>query len=380
MDSLSDLAFAFARFVAREHRGFRFPRRTFGLAVARRWNFGRRYQRRLNRNGGLRHRGAPYRVPRRRYGPGGGLRRRHTHRHHFHHVHRRVVVEPREEAPVIPQEVVATPMVVAAVPEVAADVGIDEASASNITTQLPPPPPVYAPMEWMLAGPSAGWLVDDPDCSFTNEELAAPPPPPRMYSCPTYEYGSRLPSPTPSDEDTEHFNPPGYDALPDFSSPPAAVPLDTPKHRLVINLLPQVKTEEIEAAAPTVDIPMLPDLNHPTSGVEEKEHLEVVPPSELPTPSPEARVLLRCLATAMAARPTGARIGIWSSEALGLTGRVADLRLQEADLPSSFARGRSAAEEAGYGRRREAGPAALVFREKRGEIWNRIHPPLHDSF
>ncbi|KAE8771982.1 hypothetical protein D1007_56089 [Hordeum vulgare] len=230
-------------------------------------------------------------------------------------------------------------MVVAAVPEVAAHVGIDDASPSNITTQLPPPPPAYAPMEWMLAVPSAGWLVDDPDRSFTDEELAAPPPPPPplMYSCPAYGYGSRLPSPTPSDEDPEHFNPPGYDALPDFSSLPAAVPLDTPKHRLVINLLPQVKTEEIEAAVPTVAVPMLPDLNHLASDVEEKEHLEVAPPSELSTPSPEACVLLYRLASAMAARPAGVRVGTWSPEALGLTGQVADLSLHEAALPSSFA-------------------------------------------
>ncbi|KAE8798793.1 hypothetical protein D1007_25980 [Hordeum vulgare] len=242
----------------------------------------------------------------------------------------------------MPQEAAATPNdvdeQVAAVPNDAAGARIeheDEASASNITTQLPPPPPVYAPMEWMLAGPSAGWLVDDPDRSFTDEELAAPPPPPLMYSCAAYGYGSRLPSPTPSDEDTEHFNPPGYDALPDFSSLPVAVPLDTPKHRLVINLLPQVKTEEIEAAAPTVVVPMLPDLNHPTSDVEEEEHQEAAPPSALPTPSPEARVLLRRFASAMAARPAGVRVGSWSPEALGLTGRVADLRLHEDDLPSS---------------------------------------------
>ncbi|KAE8801269.1 hypothetical protein D1007_23164 [Hordeum vulgare] len=123
--------------------------------------------------------------------------------------------------------------------------------------------------------------------------------------------------------------------LPDFSSLPAAVPLDTPKHRLVINLLPQVKTEEIEAAAPTVAVPMLPDLNHPTSDVEEEKHQEAAPPSALPTPSPEARVLLRRFASAMAARPAGVRVGSWSPEALGLTGRVADLRLHEADLPSS---------------------------------------------
>ncbi|KAI5019013.1 hypothetical protein ZWY2020_043901 [Hordeum vulgare] len=333
MDSLRDLAFAFARFVAREHRGFCFPHRSFGMASARRRNFGRCYHRHPNRNGGLRDRGAPYRVPRRRYGPGGGVRRRHTHRQHFHHVHRRVVVAPREEALVIPHEVVAAPMVVAVVPEVAAEVGIDEASASNITTQPPPPPPMYAPMEWMLAGPSAGWLVDDPDRSFTDEELAAPPPPPLMYSCPAYGYGSRLPSPTPSDEDPEHFNPPGYDPLPEFSSPPTAVSLDVLKPRLVINLLPKVNTEEIEAAAPTLAVAMLPDLNLPVLEVEEEEHQEVAPPSTLPTPSPEARVILHRLASAMAARPAGVHVGTWSPEALGLTSRVEDLRLHEAALP-----------------------------------------------
>lgn len=196
-------------------------------------------------------------------------------------------------------------------------------------------------MEWMLAGPSAGWLVDDPDRSFTDEELAAPPPPPLMYCCPAYGYGSRLPSPTPSDEDPEHFNPPGYDPLPEFSSSPAAVPLDALKPRLVINLLPKVKTEEIEATAPTLAVATLPDLNLPALEVEEEEHQEAAPPSALPTPSPEARVLLRRFASAMAVRPAGIRAGTWSPEALGLTGRIADLRLDEAalQLPSSSAEG-----------------------------------------
>ncbi|KAE8805281.1 hypothetical protein D1007_18685 [Hordeum vulgare] len=155
-----------------------------------------------------------------------------------------------------------------------------------------------------------------------------------MYSCPAYGYGSRLPSPTPSDEDPEHFNPPGYDPQPEFSSSPAAVPLDALKPRLVINLLPKVKTEEIEATAPT-----LPDLNLPALEVEEEEHQEAAPLSALPTPSPEARVLLRRFASAMAVRPAGIRAGTWSPEALGLTGRIADLRLDEAalQLPSSSA-------------------------------------------
>ena len=244
----------------------------------------------------------------------------------------------------MPQEAAAAPNAVDE--QVAAGVGIeyeDEASASNITTdatELPPPPPVYAPMEWMLAGPSAGWLVDDPDRYFSDEELAAPPPP-LMYSCPGYGYGSGLPSPTPSDEDPEHFKPPGYDPLPEFSSPPAAVPLDAPKPRLVINLLPKVKTEEIEAAAPTLALPARRDLNLPALEVEEEEHQVAARPSALPTPSPEARVLLRRFASAMAVRPAGTRAGTWSPEALGLTGRVADLRPHEAapQLPSSSAEG-----------------------------------------
>ncbi|KAE8818935.1 hypothetical protein D1007_03329 [Hordeum vulgare] len=242
----------------------------------------------------------------------------------------------------MPQEAAAAPNdvdeQVAAVPNDVAGVRIeheDDASASNITTQLPPPPPMYAPMEWMLAGPSAGWLVDDSDRSFTDEEIAAPPPPPLMYSCPAYGYRSRLPSPTPSDEDPEHFNPPGYDPLPKFSSPPAAVSLDVLKPRLVINLQPKVQTEEIEAAAPTLAVAMLPDLNLPAQEVEEEEHQEAAPPSALPTPSPEARVLLHRLASAMPVRPAGIRIGTWSPEAFGLTSGVADLHLNEVALPSS---------------------------------------------
>ncbi|KAE8808442.1 hypothetical protein D1007_15192 [Hordeum vulgare] len=243
----------------------------------------------------------------------------------------------------MPQEAAAAPNDVdehvAAVPNDAAGVRIeheDEASASNITTQLPPPPPMYAPMEWMLAGPSVGWLVDDPNRSFTDEELAAPPPPPLMYSCPSYGYGSRLPSPTPSEEDPEHFNPSGYDRLPEFSSPPAAVSLDVLKPRLLINLQPKVKTEEIEAAALTLAVTMLPDLNLPTLEVEEEEH-QAAPPSALPTPSPEACVLLCRLASAMAVRPARIRVGTWSPEALGLTSGVADLHLNKVALPSSSA-------------------------------------------
>ena len=113
------------------------------------------------------------------------------------------------------------------------------------------------------------------------------------------------------------------------------------KPRLVINLLPRVKREEIEAAASTLALPAFPGLNLPTLEVGEEEHQEAAPPAALRTPSPEARVLLRRFASAMAVRPAGTRAGTWSPEALGLTGRVADPRPHEAapQLPSSSAEG-----------------------------------------
>jgi hypothetical protein len=88
--------------------------------------------------------------------------------------------------------------------------------------------------------------------------------------------------------------------------------------------------EEVEAVAPAPAAPVLPDLNLPAPEKEENE-----PVLALPTPSPEARVLLRRFASAMAARPAGIRRGTWSPEALGLTGRVAELRLNEASHHSS---------------------------------------------
>ncbi|XBI49918.1 hypothetical protein VPH35_113400 [Triticum aestivum] len=340
MAFLLGLAFAFARFVAREQPRFRLPpplgkgaRRIFGLAAVRRRNFECHHQHHLNRNGGLRRHSAPYCVPLRRYGSGGGLFHRHAHHQRLHCAPgpSTRADAPREEVLVMPQEAAVAPNTVdeqvAAVLNVAAE---DEDSASNITieVELTPPLPVYASMEWMLAGPSAGWIVNDPDCYFSGKELAVQPL--LMYSCPGYGYGSSLPSPTPSDEDAEHFNPPGYDPLPEFSSPLAPVPLDELKPRLFINLLPKVKTEEIEAVAPTPALPAHRDLNLPALEVEEEEHQEAAPPFALPTPSPEARVLLRHFASAMAARPAGTRAGTWSPEALGLTGRVADLCPNEA--------------------------------------------------
>ena len=356
MAFLRQLAFRFARFVAREHRRG-YSRRTFFPAAARRWNSGRRRE----WNGGLRrHHHSNRWVSRRRFGPGGGLRRRlrgnrlrgnrrwAPQRHNRHG--NRYPGEPgpsttaalrREQTPVAAAKpaVVAVPEpVVVAVPDVAAPeaatedvvdaVYEDEASVSDVSADaddLMPVPPEFAvpPMEWLLGGPSAGWLVDDPERDFSDDNLAAPPPPPPMSPMHYYMrhgFGPCLPSPTPSDEDAQHFAPPGYDSLPEFSAPPDVAQ-------------PETAAEEVEAVAPA---PALPDLNLPAKEKEENE-----PVLALPTPSPEARVLLRRFAAAMAARPVGIRTGTWSPAALGFTDENGVLRIDEATTSSisSFADG-----------------------------------------
>ena len=150
-----------------------------------------------------------------------------------------------------------------------------------------PPEFTVPPMEWLLGGPNAGWLVYDPERDFGDEELPAPPPAsfPTMYYCPLHGYGPRLP----------------------FSSPPTAVDMETLPSGFVINLLPKVKTEEIEAVAPMPALLARCNLNLPVLEMEEEEHQEAAPLSTLPTPSPEARVLLCRFASAMAVRPAGTR-------------------------------------------------------------------------
>jgi hypothetical protein len=96
--------------------------------------------------------------------------------------------------------------------------------------------------------------------------------------------------------------------------------------------------EENDAVATAHAGPLIPDLNLPAAEEtgEENEDAPPAPSLGLPTPSPKARVLLRRLASAMAARPAGIRRGTWSPEALGLTGRFAELRLNEAAYHFSF--------------------------------------------
>jgi hypothetical protein len=239
-----------------------------------------------------------------------------------------------EVAAVVPEVGDDVPEVVAVVQEVAAEYE-NEASASNVSAdadELLPPPPAFSvpPMEWLLGGPSAGWLVDDPERDFSDEELAAPPPPPVYY----YMLHGSLPSPTPSDEEPEHFAPPGYAPVTQFFELPVVAPVDALPPGLATNLQPEVKKEEIAAvtAAPARALPVLPDLNLPAPEAQKEEN-EDAPP--LPTPSPEARRILRRFASAMATRPAGIRRGTWFPETFGLTSGVAEPRLNEAAHHSS---------------------------------------------
>uniref|UniRef100_A0ACD5UXA9 Uncharacterized protein n=1 Tax=Avena sativa TaxID=4498 RepID=A0ACD5UXA9_AVESA len=170
-------------------------------------------------------------------------------------------------------------------------------------------------MEWLLGGPSAGWLVDDPERNFSDEEDGATTP---LQYYLRHGYGPCPPSPTPSDEDPEHFAPPGHAAVTNFFQPPPAVHADA---------LPPGLAIDVAAAAHVV--PELPDLNLPAPDAKEKAE-DTTSSASLPTPSPEARVLLRRFASAMAARPAGIRAGTWSPAKLGLTDRLGVLRLDDA--------------------------------------------------
>jgi hypothetical protein len=222
----------------------------------------------------------------------------------------------------------------------------DEAYASSITAEaneLLPPPPAFTipPMDCLLGGPSARWLVDDPESDFSDDELTTPAPP--IYYYPRHGYGPCLPSPMPSGEEQEHFAPPGYAPMTEFFQPPVAVPMDALPSGLDLNIpAPEMNIEEVGDAIPARTLPVLSDLNHQALEVKSEENEDAPHTPSLSTPSLEALVLLRRLASSMAARPTGIRRGTWCPEALGLTCRVAELRLNEpAHYSSSSAEGSS---------------------------------------
>jgi hypothetical protein len=192
-------------------------------------------------------------------------------------------------------------------------------------------------MEWLLGGPSAGWLADDPERD--DDELETPPSMLRYFE--RHGKRPRLPSPTPSDEVAEHFAPPGYADVTEFFEPPAAAPVDALPPALTTNL--QTEMEGNEAVATARARALVPNLNLPAAE-DMEEGNEDAPPAPslaLPTPSPEARVLLRRFASAMAAHPASIRRKTWCPEALGLTNRVAELRLNEDAHHSSSAEGSS---------------------------------------
>jgi hypothetical protein len=145
-------------------------------------------------------------------------------------------------------EAAAAPEIIA-VPEVAEDqivdaVYEDEASATSITAdadELLPLPPAFTfpPMEWLLGGPSAGWLVDDPERDDDEPET----PLPMMRYFERHGNRPRLPSPTPSDEVAEHFALPGYADVTEFFQPPDAVPVDAPPTALPDLNLPAQEVE-----------------------------------------------------------------------------------------------------------------------------------------
>jgi hypothetical protein len=66
-----------------------------------------------------------------------------------------------------------------------------------------------------------------------------------------------------------------------------------------------MEEEENDVVAAAHVVPSFPDLNLLAPDEEKAE--DTAPSAALPTPSPEARVLLRRFASTMAARPTGIR-------------------------------------------------------------------------
>jgi hypothetical protein len=126
-----------------------------------------------------------------------------------------------------------------------------------------------------------------------------------------------LPTPTPSDEASEHFLPPGYGPIPGLESPPPTPPAASPfdlnvkDEEAPASLPPLAPTAPASPAAPASLPPPASALATPASPA----HAASSPPS----PSPEARRLLRRFASAMATHRASLRAGTWSLAALGLS-------------------------------------------------------------
>jgi hypothetical protein len=106
-------------------------------------------------------------------------------------------------------------------------------------------------------------------------------------------------------DDPEHDF--AYDTVPEFSSPPNAIQ-------------PGAEMQEVEIAAPAPAAPVL------RAQAEENENAALI---DIPTPSPEARVLLRTFTSAMAARPAEIHAGTWFPALLGITNRLGGLCLED---------------------------------------------------
>jgi hypothetical protein len=77
--------------------------------------------------------------------------------------------------------------------------------------------------------------VDDPKRDFSDDEPAAQPPLPVYYYM-RHGYRGCLPSSTPSNEEPEHFAPPGYAPVTEVFEPPATAPVDALPPGLTTNL------------------------------------------------------------------------------------------------------------------------------------------------
>uniref|UniRef100_A0ACD5X0A8 Uncharacterized protein n=1 Tax=Avena sativa TaxID=4498 RepID=A0ACD5X0A8_AVESA len=227
--------------------------------------------------------------------------------------------------------------------------GVQEVGA-NVAGPLAPPPSAFSipPMDWLLGGPATPFLGEDfdtvlappPSGIFFNDDMDGVasfvahgygpcPACDGVLLCPVHGYGPCPPAletpspeqqvvdalhaypdlsmPTPSDEDPEHFLPPGYSPVPDLESPPWAV------LGFELNAMAEAEDEEMpvvaSASPPASPPPAPPALAAPS----------------LPSPTPEARHLLRQFAAAMARHSSSARTGMWSPPALGFSNKVPGL-------------------------------------------------------